>query len=391
MDNKIETIFQNVSADVIRFAQEIVKTKSMTCQEQDVAHLVEKEMQRLGFDEIKLDGIGNVIGRIGNGKNTLLFDSHMDTVSVIDASEWTYPPFGGVIEDGKLYGRGAVDMKCPLVASVYGAYIAKCAGLSNDSTIYVSASTMEEDYDGEALRYLLETSGIHPDGVVICEPTNLRIATGHRGRALIEVHSKGVACHGSTPEKGINPVYALAPIIERIQEVASKLGKESGEHGSLALTNIYCNTASNNSVPSDATVILDRRLALGETEAKIIKEMDDMLAGTNAQWNFSDIPGTSWNGKEFLFHSFLPAWDISKDHPLVKLASDAYCNITEKDPELFRMIACTNGVSSAGMYKLPTIVFGPGDLTQAHARDEYCEVDSMLAACKIYASMCLAL
>ncbi len=377
------------SDEIISFAQETIRTQSMTCQEENMARLVEKKMRELGYDEVHVDETGNVLGRIGYGKNVLMFDSHMDTVTVIDADQWEDDPFGGVIKDGRLYGRGSVDMKCPLVASIYGAYFAKMAGLPDDVTIYVSASTMEEDYDGEAVRQLLVSTGLRPDAVIICEPTNLKIATGHRGRALIEIKVEGKSCHASNPSNGINPVYRMEELIARTRKQAELLDAKEGEKGSVALTNIYCSTSSNNSVPQDATIILDRRLALGETEDVITEEMNRMVAGTKSQWCFSDIPARSWTGKDFVFHSFLPAWRIDENHALVQAAEAAYGAMKAEEPELFQMGASTNGVTTAGMFHLPTIVLGPGDLAQAHSANEYCSIGSMLDACRIYAAICL--
>lgn len=386
---KINQIMEEIKEDIISFAKDVVNTKSMTCEEEAMAYLVKEKMESLGFDSVIIDETGNVIGQIGEGERTLLFDSHMDTVAVIDESEWKHHPFEATIEDGKLYGRGAVDMKCGLVASIYGAYIAKRLGINNDAKIIVSASTMEEDFDGEALRQMLARKTVTPDCVVICEPTNLQISLGHRGRALIEVHSVGKACHASTPEKGENPVYELNKIVDRVIKLDKSLSLKEGEHGSVALSNVYCNTASNNSVPADATIILDRRLALGEDEAAISKEMDELISGTKATWSFCDIPGTDWKGGDFIFHSFLPAWDISKEDALIKLSATSYKKLKGCEPTYFRMIACTNGVTSAGVFDIPSVVFGPGDLALAHARDEYCDLESFLDACKIYADMCI--
>lgn len=118
-------IFERIKDDAVAFAQKVVQTKSMTCDEKGVAELVKAKMEELGYDEVTVDATGNVLGRIGHGAKKILFDSHMDTVTVIDADQWADDPYGGIIKDGKLYGRGSVDMKCPLVASVYGAYVAK--------------------------------------------------------------------------------------------------------------------------------------------------------------------------------------------------------------------------------------------------------------------------
>lgn len=374
---------------LVDFACRLVATRSLTCDEGAVAALVQQEMEALGYDEITLDSTGNVIGRVGSGEAALLLDGHMDTVTVNDADRWDRDPFAGVVEGGLLHGRGAADTKCPLAAAIYGAAMAKRMGLPQGKAIYVSASAMEEDYDGEAVRLLLQDSGLCPRGVVICEPTELKIATGHRGRSLIELHAAGKSCHGSTPELGENPVYKLRQVIGRVEALAQQLSAQTGDHGSLALTNIYCNTASNNSVPQDATVILDRRLALGETEEVIAAEMAELVRGTDITWCFSDIAGKTWTGRPFLFHSFLPAWKIDPEHGLVRALSEAYAAQTGGEAELFTMGCCTNGVSSAGVYGLPTVVFGPGSLDQAHSANEYCPVDELTAAAAIHARLCL--
>ena len=111
-------IFERIKDDAVAFAQKVVQTKSMTCDEKGVAELVKAKMEELGYDEVTVDATGNVLGRIGHGAKKILFESHMDTVTVIDADQWADDPYGGIIKDGKLYGRGSVDMKCPLVASV---------------------------------------------------------------------------------------------------------------------------------------------------------------------------------------------------------------------------------------------------------------------------------
>lgn len=386
---QLEQILNDLTPQLIDFACRLVATKSLTCQEQDVAALVQAEMEALGYDEITVDAMGNVLGRVGSGEAGVMFDSHMDTVTVNDEAEWRFAAYGGEVHDGAICGRGAADMKCGLAASVYGAVAAKRAGLIAPGTaVYVCASSMEEDYDGDALKYLLHQTGLRPKGVVLCEPTSLRIAVGHRGRSLIEIKMPGVSCHASSPEKGKNPVYLMQQIITRVQALHETLSAQPGEHGSVALTNTYCTTASNNSVPQDATIILDRRLALGESEEVIGKEMDALVAGTEASWCFSDIPAESWCGTPFVFHSFLPAWELPADAPLVRGALEACEQSGAQKTEVFKLGCSTNGVTSAGVFHLPSIVLGPGDLTYAHARNEFCPVDELTRACAIYARLC---
>ena len=386
----IDQFTESLREDIISFVQKLVRTQSYTGDEERIAMIVRDKMEELGFCDITIDAMGNVLGRMGSGHCTLLFDSHDDTVEVKDADQWEHDPFGAEITGGLMYGRGAVDMKAGLAASIYGAYIAgTCGVIPEGSAIYVSVSTMEEDYDGHALKYLLEHLDFKPDKVMICEPSNgLDISIGHRGRSLIEVHAEGVSSHGSTPHLGKNPVYLLREVIGRVEALNERLSEQEGEHGTVALTNIYCQTASNNSIPQNATLILDRRITPDETEDVISKEMDELLKGTEATWKFCDISGKSWNGHEFLFHSFLPAWEISRDHPYVQAAAAAYREVRGSEPNYFRFNGCTNGISSAGLHGIPTIVMGPGELAMAHARDEYCPVEDIIDACKVYARLC---
>lgn len=387
MYNSIFRLAEELREDLISFTCDLVRIKSMTCDEGACARLVMAKMQELGYDEVTLDRWGNVLGRFGDGPASIMFDSHTDTVGVIDEADWSAPPFEARISDGKIIGRGSSDMKAGLAASIYGAFIAKKAGiLPRGKAVYVSASSMEEDYDGEALKYLLQDTGLRPDQVIVCEPTNdMQIARGHRGRALIEIHAAGIACHGSSPELGKNPVYMLEEIIRRVPLLNAELTSKGGEHGTVALTNIYCNTASNNSVPQDATLILDRRTALGETEAVISAEMDRLVQGTECTWCFSEIPGKSWMGQEFLFHSYMSAWELPPEHPLIQKGIRAYQQVIGNEPKLFKFGGNTNAISTAGLHGIPTMIIGPGVLSCAHARDEWVSIQSIIDAAKIYA------
>ena len=189
--------------EVIAFTQDLVRIQSFSGQEEEIARFIAAKMQALGFDEVTIDAMGNVLGRIGSGGRSILFDSHMDTVTVNDAADWQVPPFSGAIVDGRLYGRGSMDMKASLAASIYAAALAKRQGLAVGKTVYVSCSVFEEDCDGENLKHLFKELQLRPDFVVICEPSENRIALGHKGKAQIAIKTHGVSAHGSAPEKGL--------------------------------------------------------------------------------------------------------------------------------------------------------------------------------------------
>lgn len=390
MNNTVKSIIEAKREEIIAFAQALVRTKSITCNEEALAKQVKARMKELGFDTVEEDKMGNIIGVIGSGSPYILFDSHMDTVGVMDEEQWSHDPFGGEIVDGKLYGRGSSDMKSGLVSSIYGVYAAKKAGLlPANRSIWVCCTLMEEDYDGVALKYVLDEHQIRPEAVIVCEPTdNMRIANGHKGRCLIEITAKGIGCHGCYPEKGRNPVYMLKPIIERIININEEFYITSEEHPTMALTNVYCHAASENSVPQDASVVIDRRMVIGETEETISKEMNELIEGLkDITWRFKDYEGESWTGMKFPFHNFMPAWELSESHPLVKKTMNLVKEIRGYKPEIFKFSGSTNATVSAGMYNIPTVIVGPGNLSLAHARNEFCPVEDIICASKIFAGL----
>ncbi len=379
-------LMKSLDGEVISFAQDLVRIRSYTCHEEAIIKFVEKKMLALGYDQVTIDGMGNCIGVIGSGTTKILFDSHVDTVRVDNAQDWTVDPWGGEIREGRLYGRGSVDMKSALAASVYAGYAIKRMGLAEGKTIYISASVMEEDYDGENLAYVFGSEVVQPDYVVICEATTCRVCLGQKGRALFRIDLDGVSAHGSAPEKGVNPVYQMTEIINRVEALNVQLASSEREHGTVALTNIECETASLNAVPSRATIYVDRRLVAGEDEEMIGREMDRLVADTRASWSVHQVVGTSWTGKEVCMHSFLPAWEIGLEHPLTQAAFAACANLPDQPTSTTKWDFSTNGVASVKL-GIPTIGYGPGDSKLAHMKDEYCPIDDIRQAMRFYTEL----
>ncbi len=374
--------------DLIRFTQELIQIESLTGDEAKLAQRVKKEMESLDYDDVYIDDLGNVIGIIGIGEPGILFDSHMDTVQVDDGPQWSFNPFGGEIINGNICGRGAVDMKGGLAASVYAGAAVKALGLK-DKTIAVSCSVMEEDYDGEALYYLCTKGRFKPEHVIICEPSSLKLALGHRGRALLTVDTEGVAAHGSAPEHGINAVYKMQPIIDKVEKLSDTFIKRPGKNGSITLSIIESTAVSANAVPTKCRIFLDRRLALHEDREYIDREMQELLEGTDAVWDVFQVAGTSWTGNRVNLDSFLPAWQLDPEGPLADLSRKAYREVFSHEPEPFFWNFCTNGVASAGRLGIPTIGLGPGDPLLAHKRDECCPIEQIRKAVEFYATVCM--
>ncbi len=175
---------------ILRFMRELCAIPSVMGRIGDVGRRVIEEMRRLGFEDVRFDRMGNVLGRIGRGRRILLYDSHIDTVDVGDPSAWGSDPYQGKVEDGVLYARGAGDEKQSTPGMLYGAAMARDLGLLDDFTLYYFGN-MEEDCDGLACQALVECEGIKPDMVVVGEPTEMNVYRGHKGRVELKVVAKG--------------------------------------------------------------------------------------------------------------------------------------------------------------------------------------------------------
>lgn len=380
-------IGKDFSNELLEFAQDLVRMKSFSGKEKEVALLIASKMKDLGYDEVTVDRYGNVLGRMGNGERKLLFDSHTDVVAVTDADQWQVPPFSGEIKDGFLWGRGAADMKSGLAASVFAPVIAKKQGKLDGKTVYVSCTIFEEDCDGVGLELLLADSHIEPYYAVVCEPTNNRIAIGHKGKAQIILKTRGVSAHGSAPEKGVNAVYAMAGIIQRVEQTNLNLPMINGRRGTLVLSRISSTAVSLNAVPSECEIYLDRRTVPGETEANLKAEMDAIIAGVDAACEVDTIRRTSWTGEPITYRPLHTAWEIEREHPLTQAFLNAYAQVRGAAPDkLDFMDYSTNAVATVAR-GIPTIIFGPGDPKLAHMRDERSAVSKLEEACEIYAQV----
>jgi putative selenium metabolism hydrolase len=372
---------------LIQFAQELVRIKSVSGKEGVLAKRIEAEMCKLGYDEVYIDSMGNVVGRIGGKGKSIMFDSHMDTVDVIDGDEWIVPPFSGDIVDGKLYGRGSSDMKGAIASSVYAAAIAKKLGYDNDKTIYVTCTVNEEDCDGENLKSLFREKSLRPDFFVTCEPSGNEIVLGHNGKAQILIKTKGVSAHGSRPQDGVNAVYKMARIITRVENLNEKLSRSDDNKGTVALTCIACESVSLNAVPGECSIYLDRRIMTGETIDDIKAEMNDLVAGTDAAWEIGTLHSASWTGVDIQYRPIHEAWRINESHELTQACLYAYEDVFGIKHGPFHTWAfSTNAVTPTSM-GIPTIGFGPGNDRLAHMANEYCHTKEIIEASRFYASL----
>ena len=375
---------QDVNRDLLAFAQNLVRIKSYSGQEEQAARFIASRMEALGFDEVKIDRYGNVLGRVGDGERVILLDSHTDTVSVTDEALWEVPPFSGEIVDGYLWGRGAVDMKSGAAASIYAAAIAKSQGLLSGKRVYVSGTVDEEYCDGVGLEHLLEEQAIRPDFAIICEPSANLIATGHKGKAQVIIRTKGVSAHGSAPEKGLNAIYEMAEIIQRVEQTNLALMQKGGRRSTLVMSQISSTGVSLNAVPSACEAYLDRRMVVGETEQTIRDEMERIIAGKNAEWEIGTLHRKTWTGEAITYEPLHLAWEISLDHELARAFVNAYSETFGHPPEKYEYWDYSTNAVAVVRLGIPTIGFGPGEYKLAHMRNEKCALSEIVDACAVY-------
>ncbi|MBN1138613.1 MAG: YgeY family selenium metabolism-linked hydrolase [Anaerolineae bacterium] len=378
-----------------RFVQELVRIPSPSTQEGAMADRVAEEMQRVGFADVWVSRIGSVIGHIGPGHGPkLLFDGHMDTVDVGDLARWSRPPYGGVIEDGILYGRGACDMKGGLAAMIYSAKALLDSGIELGGDLYVAAVVQEEPCEGLAVRVLVEEEGLRPDFVLLGEPTNLQISLGQRGRIEMQVSVQGRAAHASSPALGENAIHNAARLIFGIELLASRLATDSflGQ-GTVVVTHIDSLAASRNAVPDACSFCIDRRLTLGETERKALAEIQNIITTeeVNAQVKVAEYQGTSYTGYSRKIKEAFPAWVTPEDHILVQSAVRSIRETLGYRPRLGYWAFSTDGAYTAGLADIPTIGFGPGEERYAHTVDDQVRLNDVVDAARVYARLAVEL
>ena len=383
--------------ELVEFLQDIVRTPSLSGKEDRVAARVAAAMRRAGFREVFTDRIGNVVGRMGKPKRPmLLYNGHMDTVGISDPLAWTHDPFGADIANGVLYGRGACDMKGPLAAMIWGAKLLHDAGVTEqlDGELVLAAVVQEEPCEGLAMRVLIEEEGLSPDSVVLGEPSNLQLSRGHRGRVELEVVTHGRSCHASRPNLGDNAVYSAARLIFNLEILSEQLGYDAFlGSGSLSVTHVESRAGSHNAVPDYARFVVDRRLTLGESEAKALAEVQSIIAREQvyAEVQVSQYEGTSYCGYQARQHNYFPAWALEAEHPLVKTALQAVKQTLGYQPTVGQWGFSTDGVYTMGVAGIPTIGFGPGEEKYTHTADEQIRLQDVFKAAPVYAQLAVEL
>ena len=381
----------NKKEELIKLCQDIIKIQSYSGNEGKLVEFLEKKMKECGFDDVIVDKYGSIIGKIKGKRpgNKVLFDAHIDTVPAEDSEKWSHDPFGAVIEDGRIYGRGTSDMKGALSAMIIAAkYFAKDNNKDFPGEIYISGVVHEECFEGVASRNISEY--VKPDYVVIGEASHLNLKIGQRGRAEVVVETFGVPAHSANPEKGVNAVYSMAEIINKLQEIPYEEDEFLGK-GILELTDIKSSPYPGASVvPSYCKATYDRRLLVGETKESVLKPIVELIEELKKNKPNVDYKVSYARGKEKCHtgafiegERFFPAWCYDQNEVFVKNTYEKLKSIGIM-PKITNYSFCTNGSHYAGEAGIKTIGFGPSKENIAHTIDEYIEIEQLEKACKGY-------
>ena len=377
--------------ELISCCQELIRCQSYSGEESVAATCLTNMMKKLGFAEVITDKYGNIIGHIKGNKpgKKILFDGHIDTVAVTDVSKWNYDPFAATVCENRIYGRGASDMKGAVSAMISAAaYFAQDMAGDFAGDIYVAGVVFEECFEGVASRSI--SSIVNPDYVVIGEASELNLKRGQRGRAEIVVETYGKSAHSANPQEGINAVYKMNKLIERINQLQPTAQPILGE-GILELTDIKSFPYPGASVvPEKCRITYDRRLLVGETKESVLQPLKDIIDELEEQ--DPEFKATAYyaKGQEKCYtgaliegERFFPGWLYDEKDEFVQAAL-AGLRDAGLQPEITHYSFCTNGSHYAGEAGIRTIGFGPSKENIAHTVNEYIEIEQLVKATEGY-------
>ncbi|WP_411170580.1 YgeY family selenium metabolism-linked hydrolase [Clostridium sp. MB05] len=374
--------------DMSNFLREIIAIPCESCNEELKILRIKKEMEKVGFDKVEIDPMGNILAYIGRGSHLIALDGHVDTVGVGDPSLWNYNPYEGDEDEEIIIGRGSSDQGGGIAAMVYAGKIIKELNLEDDYTLLVTCTIQEEDCDGLCWQYIINEDNIRPEFVVITEPTSCNIYRGHRGRVEIRVSANGISCHGSAPERGENAIFKMAPILNELKDLDKELmDNDFLGKGTLTVSEIFYSSPSRCAVADGCSISVDRRLTDGESYEFAINQIKNLPSVKKAKADVSiyNYDKESYTGLSYKTDSYFPTWVIPEEHEVCQTFIEAYRNLFNVEPIVDKWTFSTNGVSIMGRYGIPCIGFGPGHEDQAHAPNERTWKSEIVKSAAMYA------
>jgi len=401
----LDRVFGQISADeVVELTRALVRIPSVYrpgdpgANEAEVAGFVATWFKREGLPvEVQevAPGRPNVLSWLGEksaGRRCLLLEGHTDVVTEGDPQEWTWPPFGAELRDGRIYGRGAADMKSGLAAAMVTLAAFKRAGVTPNGKLVVGALVDEED-GMIGVRHLVKTAaGRELDAAIICEPEENELCLEQRGVVWARIRARGRMAHGAMPEAGVNPITALGAVLRETPALEKRLRKLCQKARYLKPPTVTptivqapprgVGAPQSNVIPALAEMTLDVRLTPGIDADGLRSEIEALCRRAEAA-----VPGVKLEWEPV--NAFRLATSVDKAEPLVQAMIHGVRKATGRAPRYGGVPGSTDGTILRMELGIPIVTCGPGNRLIPHQVDEYVDVQQVVDAARVYAASAL--
>ena len=367
----------------VQLAQKLVRAASPSGQESPAAQVLLEVFQELGFDDAYIDNAGNVIGTLSRGDGpTVMLNGHIDTVPTGDEDLWPHPPLSGEIVDGRMWGRGACDMKSALACMVYAA---KDVADEISGTLMVTG-VVQEEVGGLGARFLGET--LQADVVILGEPSKLRLMLGHRGRVEIEVKLPGKIAHAAKNELGDNALYHASHLLAQLEELSLPAG---GPLGASTLTPTQLTSFPQNGrnvVPGRAELTIDYRNLPDDEPEAVLKRLQALAP--DASFHVPTENAVSESGEvRDAFPRIIPPYLAPGENAHVNKARQVLGEVLADEEVDYAESTWWFGTDAPHLANMGAVVigFGPGEEELAHTTQESIPLEHLRIARKGYAAL----
>jgi acetylornithine deacetylase/succinyl-diaminopimelate desuccinylase family protein len=352
--------------------------------EKGAAQLLKPILSKMGF-KIKIvlspKGRWNLLAekRWGRGGRRLIFNGHLDVVPAGNLSQWRYPPFQGKLSRGRIYGRGSSDMKSGIASFIHALSTIERSNIRlHRGAVILHLVSDEESHGHQGMGFLTQRGGIQGDAALVGEPTDLQPVIAQKGALWLRILTIGKSAHGSRPHLGVNAVEKMMKLIDRISSVPLEKEHPLLRKPTLSIGTIQGGTKVN-VVPDGCAIEVDRRMLPGEKREEVLAEIRKILDSLRSQDRFFQ-----YRMEEI---DFAEPSEVDPEEEIVKMGVAAIQNVMGKKPMLRGFSGFTDSRFYINQRHIPTLIFGPGGVDQSHTTDESVEVDALVYAAHIYATI----
>ncbi len=358
-----------------------IPTENPPGNEKAAAQFLKPLLSKMGFKTktvLSPKGRWNIVAerRWGKGGRTLIFNGHLDVVPAGNPSQWKYPPFRGTLSKGRIYGRGASDMKSGIASFIHAlSTIERSKMRLHQGAVVLHLVSDEESHGRQGMGFLTQKERIRGDAALVGEPTDLQPVITQKGALWLRISTLGKSAHGSRPHLGVNAVEKMMKLMERLNSIPLET-----EHPMLGKPTLNVGTIQGgtkiNIVPDRCEIEVDRRMLPGEKKGEVIEKMKETLDSLRSR-----DPFFQYRMEEI---DFAEPSEVNPEEEIVKIAVDAIQDVMGKKPSLRAFSGFTDSRFYINQCHIPTLIFGPGEVDQSHTTDESVEVEALVKAARIY-------